>query len=113
MTLDAKLGPAPAEPQVAARNKALLDVLPFANRDDFTDSERGFVATIPDAEILVASGRPVWSLKPYAFISDNPAPDTVNPSLWRIAQLNCRHGLSRAVLRARPSRAWQRACATY
>ena len=97
MTFDAKSGPTPAEPQVVARNKALLDVLPFANRDDFTDSERGFVATIPDAQVLAASGRPVWSLKPYAFINDNPAPDTVNPSLWRIAQLNCRHGLFKVV----------------
>ena len=83
MTFDAKSGPTPAEPQVVARNKALLDVLPFANRDDFTDSERGFVATIPDAQVLAASGRPVWSLKPYAFINDNPAPDTVNPSCVR------------------------------
>lgn len=97
MTLEAKPEPTSAEPQVVARNKALLDVLPFSNRDDFTDAERGFVGSIPDATIMNASGRPIWSMTPYAFIGDGPAPDTVNPSLWRISQLNCRHGLFKVV----------------
>ena len=88
--------PVPAEPSVVARNKAVLDELPFADRGDFADAERGFIATIPDATILTAGGHPAWSQKQYEFIDDGPAPDSVNPSLWRIAQLNRRHGLFQA-----------------
>jgi alkyl sulfatase BDS1-like metallo-beta-lactamase superfamily hydrolase len=89
----------PTAPQasVVARNKAVLDELPFANRDDFADAERGFIATVPDATVLNASGKPAWSQKQYSFIDDGPAPDSVNPSLWRIAQLNRRHGLFKVV----------------
>lgn len=89
-------GPTPPEASVVARNKAVLDELPFADRGDFADAERGFIATIPDATVLTASGHPAWSQKQYEFIDDGPAPDSVNPSLWRIAQLNRRHGLFKA-----------------
>jgi alkyl sulfatase BDS1-like metallo-beta-lactamase superfamily hydrolase len=87
------LKPRVAEARVAARNAAVLNELPFENRDDFVDADRGFIATIPNAEILGASGMPTWSQAQYSFIGDGPAPDTVNPSLWRIAQLNGRHGV--------------------
>ena len=40
-----------AEPSVAAANAAVLGELPFANRQDFTDAERGFVGSLPDAVI--------------------------------------------------------------
>lgn len=92
MSSEAK-GPTPPETNVVARNKAVLGELPFADRGDFTDAERGFIATIPDATVLTASGHTAWSQKQYEFIDDGPAPDSVNPSLWRIAQLNRRHGL--------------------
>ena len=92
MSSEAK-GPTPPETSVVARNKAVLGKLPFADRGDFTDAERGFIATIPDATVLTASGHTAWSQKQYEFIDDGPAPDSVNPSLWRIAQLNRRHGL--------------------
>jgi alkyl sulfatase BDS1-like metallo-beta-lactamase superfamily hydrolase len=89
---DTPHAPRPAEASVAEANKAALDALPFADRRDFEDAERGFIATIPDAAIVVGE-RKVWSQKPYGFLQADAAPDTVNPSLWRIAQLNCRHGL--------------------
>jgi alkyl sulfatase BDS1-like metallo-beta-lactamase superfamily hydrolase len=85
--------PRAAKARVAARNAAVLTELPFDNRDDFADADRGFIATIPKAEILGAGGKPAWSQAQYSFIVDGPAPDTVNPSLWRMAQLNGRHGL--------------------
>ena len=90
-------GPTAPQASVVARNKAVLDELPFANRDDFADAERGFITTVPDATILNAGGKPAWSQKQYDFIDDGPAPDSVNPSLWRIAQLNRRHGLFKVV----------------
>lgn len=79
-------GPRPAEPDVAAANQAVLSQLPFADRQAFDDARRGFVATLPDAR----------SPEQYAFLAGD-APATVNPSLWRLAQLNAVHGLFRVV----------------
>ena len=80
-----------AEPATRAANAALEGTLPFADRSDFDDARRGFVGTIPGGRIGTAE-QPVWSMERYAFL-DGPAPPTVNPSLWRQAQLNAIHGL--------------------
>ncbi len=93
-------GPAAADPTqpkdatAATRNAnaALLAQLPFADRRDYEDAVRGFVGSLPDAEIGGPAG-PAWSLKDYAFLRRAEAPGTVNPSLWRQAQLNLEHGL--------------------
>src|SRR5438067_1927208 len=89
--------PKDAHPRVAAANAALQASLPFADRADFDDARRGFVATLPDAHIAHASGRAVWSMRPYAFLDTEQAPATVNPSLWRQARLNLTHGLFEVV----------------
>ncbi|MEZ5764649.1 MAG: MBL fold metallo-hydrolase [Xanthobacteraceae bacterium] len=68
--------------------------LPPDDRADFDDAARGFIGTIPDARVEAAGGRVVWDMAPYAFEAQgNPPPDTINPSLWRQAQLNNHHGL--------------------
>jgi alkyl sulfatase BDS1-like metallo-beta-lactamase superfamily hydrolase len=59
---------------------------------DAADSQRGFLATRKDPVILNAAGKPVWNLDAYAFVT-GPAPDTVNPSLWRHMGHLKRHGL--------------------
>ncbi len=86
-----------AEPTVKASNAAVLKDLPFADRQDFNDAERGFIGSLPDATITNDAGRTVWSMTDYAFLKNDVAADTVNPSLWRQAQLNCRHGLFEVV----------------
>lgn len=86
----------PAEPAVKAMNNAVLSKLPFAKRDDFQDAARGFIATLPDALVTGPNGKVVWSQKDYAFL-EKASPDTVNPSLWRQAQLNRQHGLFKVV----------------
>jgi alkyl sulfatase BDS1-like metallo-beta-lactamase superfamily hydrolase len=72
----------PAEPDVAAANQAVQSRLPFSDRQDFEDATRGFIATTPDPH---NSDR-------YAFLK-HEAPPTVNPSLWRQAQLGAINGL--------------------
>ena len=72
----------PAEPTVVAANRAVRAQLPFSDRQDFEDATRGFIATSDDA-----SGP-----NRYAFLNGD-APSTVNPSLWRQAQLNVPNGL--------------------
>jgi len=86
-----------AEPSVAGANAAVLNQLPFTDRQDYADAERGFIGSLPDAMIQNEAGRTVWTLADYAFLKDNAAPATVHPSLWRQAQLNCRHGLFEVV----------------
>src|SRR5262249_19350033 len=86
----------PAEPAVKTLNNAVLSKLPFDKQDDFQDAARGFIATLPDALVTGPNGNVVWSQKDYAFL-EKAAPDTVNPSLWRQAQLNHQHGLFRVV----------------
>jgi alkyl sulfatase BDS1-like metallo-beta-lactamase superfamily hydrolase len=75
-----------------ALNRAVLDGLPFADTRDFEDARRGFLGSLPDVEIKNDRGRVVWSLRDYVFL-DEPAPASVNPSLWRLARLNLNHGL--------------------
>jgi len=74
-------------------HRLLLQELPAEDGEDRADAERGFVGTVPDAEVRGADGRVVWSQRPYAFLDDEEAPPTVNPSLWRQARLNRIHGL--------------------
>lgn len=78
--------PKPAEAAVAARNRAVLDELPFADRDDFDAATRGFIATTANEK----------SPEQYKFL-EGQAPPTVNPSLWRLAQLNAINGLFKVV----------------
>ena len=88
-------GSKPVTAATRAAHAAVLRSLPFADRADFDDAQRGLVARPDRLTITDANGKVVWDLEAYKrFISlDAPAPDTVNPSLWRNAQLNMHYGL--------------------
>ena len=51
------------------------------------------IGTLPDVEFAHGDGRIVYSLRDYAFLAREEAPETVNPSLWRQARLNLLNGL--------------------
>ena len=89
--------PKDAAPSVIAQHVAMLNALPFSERQDFEDAARGFLGTIEHATIANPQGRVVWSLEPYGFLGSEQAPPTVNPSLWRQSRLNMRHGLFEVV----------------
>jgi alkyl sulfatase BDS1-like metallo-beta-lactamase superfamily hydrolase len=89
----ARIDAKPAESTVKAAHAAVRKKLPFSDRGDYDDVNRGFVATIPDALIKDAEGHAIWDMSAYSFLEAENAPDAVHPSLWRLAQLNCRHGL--------------------
>lgn len=74
-------------------NRRMFSTLPFKNQSDFEACKRGFIASLPDALIQGADGKPVWDLGPYHFLDAQEAPASVHPSLWRQAQLNAIHGL--------------------
>jgi alkyl sulfatase BDS1-like metallo-beta-lactamase superfamily hydrolase len=88
-----QVAPKGPEPATLKANAEMAKTLPFANRQDFDDAMRGFVGTIPDALIPGTGPRPVWNLKPYDFLKQSEPADSINPSLWRQAQLNAIHGL--------------------
>ena len=74
------------EPAVRAAHETALRDLPFSDTQDFADARRGFIATLPPRD----AGR-------YGFLDNETAPDTVHPSLWRLARLNAIHGLFEVV----------------
>lgn len=85
----------PATKATKDANKAVLEALPFNDRRDFEDAQRGLLRRPETLIIKKNNGDVVWDLESYKkFIAiENPAPDTVNPSLWRNAQLNVQYGL--------------------
>ena len=88
-----QVAPKGPEPTTLKANAEFAKTLPFANRQDFDDAMRGFVGTNPDALVPGAGLGPAWTMKPYDFLKQNEPADSVNPSLWRQAQLNSIHGL--------------------
>ena len=63
-------------------------------QSDFDNAQRGFIAQWPGGRVEDERGRMVYDISRYEFITqDSPSPSTVNPSLWRQAQLNVIHGL--------------------
>lgn len=86
---------APATEATKAANRTVLEALPFSDRQDFEDAQRGLLRKPDTLVIKKENGDVVWNLESYRkFIAiENPAPDTVNPSLWRNAQLNVQYGL--------------------
>ena len=87
--------PKPATEATKAANRELQTTAQFQRPGRFRRRD-----TRPDREtdtltIEGEKGNVVWDLEAYrAFIGmDKPAPDTVNPSLWRNAQLNMQYGL--------------------
>jgi alkyl sulfatase BDS1-like metallo-beta-lactamase superfamily hydrolase len=79
----------PATEATKAANAAVLEALPFDNTQAFEDAKRGLVAPLKDGGLVKnAKGDVVWDLPKFDFLKgDTPAPDTVNPSLWRQAQI--------------------------
>jgi alkyl sulfatase BDS1-like metallo-beta-lactamase superfamily hydrolase len=84
--------PKDATEHTRAANAAVLDSLPFGDRSDFERARRGRIAPPDTNQVMGRMGFPVWDLDAFAFL-EGDAPDTVNPSLWRQAQLNMTAGL--------------------
>ncbi len=79
--------PNAAAPAVRAVYETALRDLPFADQQDFADARRGFIATLPAGQ----------DTRRYGFLNDEKVPDTVHPSLWRLARLNAINGLFEVV----------------
>jgi alkyl sulfatase BDS1-like metallo-beta-lactamase superfamily hydrolase len=73
---------------IDAIRKATADY-PWSDKADFQNAKRGLIAPLPDNGVIKGKdGKVVNDLSKFDFIKqDQPAPDTVNPSLWRVSQL--------------------------
>ncbi|AEC20391.1 putative alkyl sulfatase [Pusillimonas sp. T7-7] len=80
--------PKPAEEATKKANAELMKELPFSDKTSFELAHKGFIAPLPDGLIKGPTDNLVWDPGKYGFIKEGAAaPDTVNPSLWRQAQL--------------------------
>ena len=93
-----------AHAQVAATDAtrsahaAFVQSLPFDDTRDIDDARRGFLAPLPDNGVVrKADGTVAWDLSSHQYVKDRPAPDTVNPSLWRHQQMLAIGGLFEVV----------------
>jgi alkyl sulfatase BDS1-like metallo-beta-lactamase superfamily hydrolase len=79
----------PATETTKEANAAVLKELPFNNKQAFEDSARGFIDPLDNNGLVKNDkGGIVFDLSRYKFLAgDKPSPDTVNPSLWRQAQI--------------------------
>ena len=78
--------------ETAALNAAVRQELPLTDQGDFDDAKRGLIARDPALRVTTEQGKVIWNMPAYDFVQGD-APVSVNPSLWRQAQLNNIHGL--------------------
>ncbi|WP_410874582.1 alkyl/aryl-sulfatase [Nocardia sp. A7] len=78
-----------------ATNRAAAHLYDMANREDFTTARQGLIAEFPGPVYSSTdSARVVFDPADFEYIGDDvPAPDSVNPSLWRQSQLMHKGGL--------------------
>ena len=75
-----------ASPTTMAANAEFAKKLNLGDPQDFDNAKRGFIAK-PTGKIVQPDGTVLKDFDAYGFL-DGKAADTVNPSLWRHAQLN-------------------------
>ena len=80
----------PASTFTQDMQKKVLSSLPFNDPRSFENASKGFIATLDPLTIKRPDGSPVLDLSKFDFLN-NEAPPTVNPSLWRQAQLTAQH----------------------
>lgn len=95
-------GKLPSKYTIELRNQELA-TLPFADKRDFAEAQRGFIAAPPYKQIMAEAGNVAWDMGSYDFLLQGKDFDSINPSLQRIAVLNMAYGLYEVV----PGRIYQ------
>jgi alkyl sulfatase BDS1-like metallo-beta-lactamase superfamily hydrolase len=80
-----------ATPETLKVNAEFAKNLNLADQQDFDNAKQGFIAK-PTGKLVQPDGTVLKDFDVYRFLDGKPA-DTVNPSLWRHAQLNANIGL--------------------
>ena len=83
--------PKPATHHTTRHQDQVRARLPFDDVRSFDNARRGFIASLEPLRIAHQDAeRSALDLTAFNFLTDE-CPDTVNPSLWRQAQLNAQH----------------------
>ncbi|PRW63953.1 alkyl/aryl-sulfatase [Actinopolyspora mortivallis] len=77
---------------ITEANKRAAAELPFTDRADFEDADRGWIASLEPGVVRDEDGNVVWDNDSYGFLSES-RPSSVHPSLWRQSQLTSKQGL--------------------
>jgi alkyl sulfatase BDS1-like metallo-beta-lactamase superfamily hydrolase len=99
------LGKSPSKFTIEFRN-GLKATLPFADRRDFEEAQRGFIAAPSYTQIKADAGHVAWDMGSYKWllgVLQGKDFESINPSLQRVAVLNMAYGLYEVV----PGRIYQ------
>ena len=83
--------------------KGLQAELPFADKRDFEEAKRGFIAEPPYTKIMADAGHVAWDMGSYGWLLAGKDFESIHPSLQRQAVLNMAYGLYEVV----PGRIYQ------
>ncbi|HKB40631.1 MAG TPA: alkyl sulfatase dimerization domain-containing protein [Gemmataceae bacterium] len=72
--------------------KAKAD-LPFADKMDFEEQKKGFIAPMKDLKIQADAGHVAWDMERFQFLEKQEDFDSIHPSLLRQSVLNNNYGL--------------------
>jgi alkyl sulfatase BDS1-like metallo-beta-lactamase superfamily hydrolase len=67
--------------------------LPFSDRQDFEEWERGYIAGREELKIMADAGNVAWDMERYQFLNEPEKINSVHPSLLRMSQLNMNYGV--------------------
>ena len=96
------LGRAPSTFTIEVRDR-LKVTLPFADRRDFEEAKKGFIAEPSYKQIMADAGHVAWDMGSYQWLLSDKDFESINPSLQRQAVLNMAYGLYEVV----PGRIYQ------
>ncbi len=85
-------GKPPSEHTIKVLEQARA-TLPFADKRDFEEQKKGFIAA-PESKVIMAdAGHAAWDLERFQFLADGEDFDSIHPSLVRQSKLNMNYGL--------------------
>ena len=85
-------GKPPSEHTLEVIRKA-RETMPFADKRDFEEAEKGFIAPLDSMIIKADAGHVAWDIERYEFLSEGRDFDSIHPSLQRQSTLNQKIGL--------------------
>ena len=91
-TESSELLPKVASSYTKKSNEEIKSYLPFDDKADFENAQKGFIGTIDSGVIYQGNKAVSYNMQEFDFLNQE-SPDTANPSLWRQGQLNRINGL--------------------
>ena len=85
-------GKAPSKFTLEVLKKAKA-TLPFADKRDFEEQKKGFIAPMKDLKIKADAGHVAWDMERFQFLEKQEDFDSIHPSLLRQSVLNNNYGL--------------------